>query len=174
MNLSRIASHMPNGFEPPRECTSTTLAECHSSVRALHGYWQAKRGARAMPSRADIDPTELKQFLPHLILIDVVADPRRYIYRLVGTHEVDMRGMDPTGKAVKDAFYAESADHTLVFLDHVARTRAPALYRGTYQPSSTRTQTEDTIFLPLSNDGETVNMILVYGHIQWLKDEEKP
>ena len=80
---------------------------------------------------------------------------------------------EATGKAVKDAFYAESADHTLVFLDHVTRTRAPALYRGTYQPSSTRTQTEDTIFLPLSNDGEAVNMILVYGHIQWLKDEEK-
>ena len=174
MNLGSIASRMPTTFDPPLDCSPATLAGCHASVRALFDYWWAKRGTRQMPARGDIDPTELKALLPHLILIDVVPDARRYVYRLVGTHEVEMRGGDPTGKTVKDAFYAESADHTISFLDHVTRTRAPALYRGTYQPSSTRTQTEDTIFLPLSNDGAAVNMILVYGHIQWLKDDNRP
>lgn len=173
MNLGSIASRMPTTFDPPLDCSPATLAGCHASVRALFDYWWAKRGTRQMPARGDIDPTELKALLPHLILIDVVPDARRYVYRLVGTHEVEMRGGDPTGKTVKDAFYAESADHTISFLDHVTRTRAPALYRGTYQPTSTRTQTEDTIFLPLSHDGAAVNMILVYGHIGWLRDENK-
>ncbi len=53
------------------------------------------------------------------------------------------------------------------------RTREPVLYRGTYQPLSTRTQREDVLFLPLSQDGETVNMVMILGHIDWMKDETR-
>ena len=45
------------------------------------------------------------------------------------------------------------------------------LYRGTYRPLSTRTQREDVLFLPLSKDGENVDMIMLLGHIDWMKDE---
>jgi hypothetical protein len=123
-----------------------------------------------MPARSNIDPVDLKPILPVMILIDVVPDPRRYVYRLVGTHEVEMRGSDPTGKPVEEAYYAESAEDTTYYLDRVVRTRQPVLYRGTYQPLSTRTQREDVIFLPLSNDGEAVTMIMVLGHTDWVKE----
>ena len=146
------------------------LADCHPSLRKLHEYWNARRGTRSMPARSDIDPVDLKPVLPVMILIDVVSDPRRYVYRLVGTHEVEMRGSDPTGKPVEEAYYAESAEDTTYYLDRVVRTRQPVLYRGTYQPLSTRTQREDVIFLPLSNDGEAVNMIMVLGHTDWVKE----
>lgn len=147
------------------------LAGCHASLRGLYDYWNAQRGSRAMPTRGDIDPVDLKAVLPLLILIDVVPDPRRYVYRLVGTHEVEMRGSDPTGKAVAEAYYGETAEDTARYLDRVVRTRQPVLYRGIYQPLSTRTQREDVLFLPLSKDGETVTMILVLGHVDWVKDE---
>jgi hypothetical protein len=149
------------------------LADCHPSLRTLHEYWNARRGARSMPARGDIDPLDLKALLPLLILIDVVPDPRRYVYRLVGTHEVEMRGGDPTGKPVEEAYYGESAEDTAYYLDRVVRTREPVLYRGIYQPLSTRTQREDVLFLPLSRDGETVTMIMILGHVDWLKDEER-
>jgi hypothetical protein len=148
-----------------------SLADCHSSLRDLYAYWNQRRGTRAMPARSDLDPIDLKAVLPLLMLVDVVADERRYVYRLVGTREVEMRGSDPTGKAVKDAFYAESADESTWYLDQVVRTREPVLYRGTYQPLSTRTQREDVLFLPLSKDGEAVNMVMILGHIDWMKDE---
>jgi hypothetical protein len=148
------------------------LADCHSSLRDLYHYWNERRGARSMPARSDIDPIDLKAVLPLLMLIDVVPDERRYVYRLVGTREVEMRGSDPTGRPIKDAFYAESAEESTWYLDHVARTREPVLYRGIYQPLSTRTQREDVLFLPLSKDGETVNMVMVLGHIDWMKDDK--
>ena len=147
------------------------LTDCHSSLRNLYDYWNARRGARFMPARSDLDPVDLKPILPVLILIDVVTDARRYVYRLVGTREVEMRGSDPTGKAVQDAYYAESPEETALYLDCVVRTREPVLYRGTYQPLSTRTLREEVLFLPLSKDGETVNMVMVLGHIDWMKDE---
>ena len=149
------------------------LADCHSSLRNLYDYWNARRGSRPMPARGDLDPIDLKAVLPLLILIDVVADERRYVYRLVGTREVEMRGSDPTGKAIKEAFYAESAEESTWYLDHVVRTREPVLYRGVYQPLSTRTQREDVLFLPLSQDGQAVNMVMVLGHIDWMKDETR-
>lgn len=147
------------------------LAACHVTLQRLHDYWELKRGARPMPARSDLDPVDMKALLPHLILIDVVPDERRYVYRLVGTQEVEMRGADPTGKAVKDAYYAESAGETMSYLDRVVATQKPVLYRGTYQPTSTRTQEEDVLFLPLSKGGSACDMILIYGRIQWMKDE---
>lgn len=162
-----------SGSEASEIRSASGLADCHPSIRALHEYWSARRGARAMPSRADIDPADLKPLLPLLILIDLVPDARRYVYRLVGTQEVKMRGADSTGKSVAEAYYAESADETIRYLDRVAESRQPVLYRGTYRPLRTRTQREDVIFLPLSNDGERVNMIMVLGHITWLKDERR-
>ena len=147
------------------------LADCHSSLRDLYDYWNRRRGTRQMPARGDLDPIDLKAVLPLLMLVDVVSDERRYVYRLVGTREVEMRGTDPTGKAVKDAFYAESAEESAWYLDQVVRTREPVLYRGTYQPLSTRTQREDVLFLPLSQDGKTVNMVMILGHIDWMKEE---
>ena len=131
------------------------------------------RGARDAVARGDIDPIDLKKILPLMILIDVVPDARRYVYRLVGTHEVEMRGSDPTGKPVDEAYYAEAAGDTAYYLDRVVRTRQPVLYRGTYQPLRTRTQREDVLFLPLSKDGEAVNMIMVLGHIDWMKDVKR-
>jgi hypothetical protein len=149
------------------------VAPCHESLRTLHAYWDRKRGQRAMPARGDLDPVDLKPLLPLMILIDVVPDARRYVYRLVGTREVEMRGQDPTGKAVSEAEYAETPGETSLVLDHVVATRQPALFRGVYHPFSTRTQSEDVIYLPLSADGATVNMIVMLGHIAWIKDERR-
>jgi len=33
----------------------------HPKIRRMHEYWLARRGARLMPSRADIDPVELRE-----------------------------------------------------------------------------------------------------------------
>lgn len=147
------------------------LADSHASLRQLYAYWDARRGARTMPARSDIDPVDLKALLPVLILIDVVPDARRYTYRLVGTREVEMRGRDPTGKSILEAYYGESAEDTTFYLDRVVQAREPVLYRGTYQPLTTRTQRDDVLFLPLSKDGEAVNMIMLLSHTDWVKDE---
>jgi hypothetical protein len=38
------------------------------------------------------------EFLPNLMLIDVLREPRRYRYRLIGTHVVTASGEDRTGR----------------------------------------------------------------------------
>ena len=88
-------------------------ASCHPDILTVLDYWDGKRRGRHMPSREDIDPTELVKFLPYISIIDVVEDARRFVYRLVGTMEVEVRGYDPTGKSVGEGYFASSADSAM-------------------------------------------------------------
>jgi len=137
---------------------------CHRSVQAVYGYWLAKRGGRAMPARADIEPAEITKLLPMMVLVDVTADERRFVYRLVGTQEVAERGNDPTGKSVVEAFFGGSLEETLSCYEYVVRNRAPFCYRDPYAASDGQIQHDDIIYLPLSGDGASVNMVLVFTH----------
>jgi hypothetical protein len=127
-------------------------------------YWEEKRRGRPMPSRADIDPLELRRFLPGIILIDVVDDARRYVYRLVGTREVAMRGKDPTGQSMVEGFFAPNLESALAIPDKVVATRAPLFLHRDFTAPDGRLGFEDLIMLPLSEDGERVTMIMGYTH----------
>nr|WP_298685876.1 PAS domain-containing protein [uncultured Dongia sp.] len=140
------------------------IISSHESVRAVVAYWRKKCGGGRMPRRVDIDPADLKSYLPCIILVDVVPDERRFVYRLVGTHEVAGRGFDPTGLSVGEAFYAESQEAGLASYEYVARERRPFCFRDPYVTPDDWYEQEDTVYLPLSADGTIVNMILVYSH----------
>lgn len=135
---------------------------CHPDVLWMLRYWEAKCQGRAMPSRDDIDPSELKRYLPHMTLVDVVADERRYVYRLVGTKEVELRGYNPTGRSVADAYFASSAEGAILNYDTTCQTRAPYYVADPFQAVD-RYVGEEDLFLPLSADGAAVNMILVFS-----------
>jgi hypothetical protein len=115
-----------------------------------------------MPRRTDIDPGDIKPFLPRITLVDVVPDARRFVYRLVGTEEVASRGSDPTGRSVAEAYFAASAEESLSYYEYVARHAEPYCYRDSYHAPDGALEKQDVIFLPLSEDGEGVNMILVF------------
>jgi hypothetical protein len=117
-----------------------------------------------MPRRADIDPVDIRKFLPMTMLVDVTADERRFVYRLVGTKEVAERGHDPTGKPVLETFFGGSAEEALSCYEYVVRNRAPFCYREPYHAPDGRIETDDIIYLPLSSDGSNVDMILVFTH----------
>jgi hypothetical protein len=135
---------------------------CHPDVRLVLAYWQRKCAGRMMPARADIDPAELRRFLPHITLVDVVDDPRRFVYRLVGTREVELRGADPTGKPVGEAYFASSAEAALQNYETVRVTRVPLYSADPFQVVD-RFVGEEDLFMPLSNDGNVVNMIMVFS-----------
>jgi len=147
--------------EPPNEFP----AICHPDTMALYQYWLARCKGRRMPARSDIDPVEIPpRLLRDMCLVDVVPDERRYVYRLVGTGDVEVRGEDPTGKSVLESFFAPSAEDALGCYDRVVATGAPFLDPNPFTAPTGRYVTEETLFLPLSDDGRTVNKILVFTH----------
>jgi hypothetical protein len=101
--------------------------------------------------------------LPLISLVEPVADERRYVYRLVGTQEVEVRGQDPTGKSVMATFFGHSASNSLRNYDTVITTGQPHYDPDPYTSPDGRFIDVEDLFLPLSDDGTHINRILVFG-----------
>lgn len=66
-------------------------------IHRFHDYWRARREQHAIPLRAAFDPTELRELLPNIVVIEVEQAPLRFRYRLVGTRVVEFNKLDFTG-----------------------------------------------------------------------------
>ncbi len=126
-----------------------------NTLRQLFQYWDEKRGHRSAPSREDIDPAQMVEFLSNVFLIDVEEEPRRYRVRLMGTALDHWYGRDLTGCHVD-----EITDQVLAALDELVTTWEPWLVSGEYVKKSDRAIVYELLALPMSSDGATVNMIL--------------
>jgi hypothetical protein len=126
---------------------------------SLLAYWKEKRGSRPMPRRADIDPIELREHLGSLLLTELaepLADSR---YRLVGTNIVEASGRDSTNRTIGE-IYSEPTRSGLIRIYSILIARAaPHLGWGRWQVGMDFLAV-GTLFLPLSDDGRTVNMVL--------------
>jgi hypothetical protein len=66
-------------------------------IRDLHRYWLSKCRDGRLPTRAAIDPAEIRALLPHIILAEIET-PFAIRYRLVGTAVAKVHGDDFTGR----------------------------------------------------------------------------
>jgi hypothetical protein len=145
---------------------TTDVAEMQSratpQTRAFFAYWESKRLGRVMPARRDLDPIEMKAWLPGIQLIDVFENPRRLVYRLVGQVEVEMRGFSHAGYNVEEAFFAVSKEDALCNYNLVIDSQTMVYDWARYATRSGFQTSQETIFLPLSDDGHQVNMVITY------------
>ncbi len=129
--------------------------------QAYH-YWCGKAAGRLMPGRADIDPTEIPKLLPDVMLVEPVED--RYRYRLIGTENARAHGINATGRFLDEVLPGpDYRAHVLgLYAECVAARRA--LYSECLFFPPGRQEPErhtKVLFMPLSADGEAVNMIFV-------------
>lgn len=131
-------------------------------LREIYHYWLARCRDGRPPRRADIDPVDIPRLLSRLIIVDLVPDERRFVYRLVGTKEVEVRGFDPTGKSVGEGFIGPSREDALSWYERTVRTMTPQFDARPYLSTNGKWINDATLFLPLSDDGESVNRVLVF------------
>ena len=129
----------------------------------LRDYWESKRRGRAMPSRADISPSQLKEHLGWVMIVDVMPGSRDFRYRLIGTLVTQYFSGDSTGKTVMEAF-APNGEAVAKSVNSVfrksARDKCVVRTAGDANWLMDGMEEFEAIHLPLSDDGETVNHIL--------------
>lgn len=132
----------------------------------LYRYWCSKKRGHLLPCRADIDPTEIPGKLwPSLMLLDVVrdGDALRFRYRLVGTAFTHAFARDPTHEFVDEALPTRSGyrDYIMKMYVELVTTKkviySENLFALDGQPVPMVTK---RLSLPLSSDGDTVDMAL--------------
>lgn len=139
------------------------LSGAGARLQEIYGYWRARCRDGRPPRRADIDPVDIPTLLSRLIIVDVVPDERRFVYRLVGTKEVEVRGFDPTGKSVADGFIGPTREDALSWYTRTVETVQPQFDARPYVSTNGKWINDETLFLPLSDDGAVVNRILVFA-----------
>lgn len=132
-------------------------------LTAFYDYWASLRRGRAMPSRRDLDPLKIPAaYLPDLMLIDVLTEPRRLKYRLIGTHVVTASGKDRTGRFFDDVSFFKLHPAVMEQFELVATTGRPLYSLEPFTNFVNGTTYEvDRLILPLSGDGEQVDMLVV-------------
>jgi hypothetical protein len=131
--------------------------------RALE-YWDAKRGARAMPARADIDPRELKHLLPYVQILDVIDGGRAIRPRLIGSASAKRMNPDPTGQVFDETSPRLVVRRTLVAVRWSVHHRKPLRTFAAHTAlEGQEFLAHETVFLPLSHDEREVDMIALVG-----------
>jgi hypothetical protein len=128
-------------------------------LRRLVAHWSRIRGHRRMPMRAGFDPLEVRYALGYISLIEVHRDPLRFYFRLDGTKQVELFGVDCTRRYLDEAMPAEYATMVAAALSDVVARREPRYHRRQITIHE-RPMDYEAVILPFSSDGERVDLLM--------------
>jgi hypothetical protein len=132
------------------QCTS-------EKAKRLYDYWESVRRGRKMPSRTDIDPTEIWTLLPNIHLSDWFTNPDRIRYRLAGTELVASIGREISGRWLAE-FHTDPNDlqETLSLYRKVIAAGAPIF--GSTIATNLRVGVDhfEWVLCPLADNGSDV------------------
>lgn len=148
-------------FSSVRVSIATVL---DSYCRLVFELWDSLRGNDFAPSWKDFD---LPRLPPHIIsfvrVVDVHHAPFDLTYRFWGTGLVRALGGERTGKSLINLSGSRVAKATVEY-ESVIQEKAP--YALVYNAKANRPETSPiyapAIRLPLTDDGEMVDMVLTY------------
>jgi hypothetical protein len=131
----------------------------HPILKRMVALWDEKRAGRDWPLRADLDPLEFWFAVGYVSLIDVQFTPRRYFFRLDGTRQVELFGVDCTGKFLDRAVAPASAALAEQSFGAAIARGAPQ-YHLRETPFHGRRIRYEVAILPLSRRGDRADMLM--------------
>ncbi|MBL8805406.1 MAG: PAS domain-containing protein [Rhodospirillales bacterium] len=127
-------------------------------LRRLYDYWDAKRGTREMPARADIDAIEIGWALGDISLVEVLPDGD-FRWRVDGSNLSAFFGCDMGGRKLSEYPFPEYVSTLRARFRAPVERREPVFETGSFSRKEYRWK-YDTLFLPLTSDGRRVDMLI--------------
>lgn len=131
-------------------------------LQALYRHWQDLRGDRRVPPYSAFDPVAIPQVLANILVSDVVVTDdgrRRYRYRLCGTEVEENFGCPMGGKFIDELMEGDYRDYISGLYDRVVEGITPVFSQSSYGDFDRSLHTK-RLMLPMSSDGETVDIVL--------------
>lgn len=126
----------------------------------LLGVWRTLCDGRKFPARGNFTPEALSRHLGWIILLDVEPEPTRFRFRLIGTAITDILGRDSTGCYLDELYDGPIRDRALSPYVQVVTHRRPIRSTGWMVHASKGHIRYEAIYLPFSDDGKTINLIM--------------
>ena len=135
-------------------------------LKALYTYWVTLHTGPALPSRRQIDPLRFPEgLIGYVSLFDVIDDGNsgyRMIFRIAGSisygHNVILKIV--SGRELHEVLTPEEASMTVHDFLLAIKTRRPVAATGVSFPFKHGPKPWEAIALPLSSDGEMVDVLL--------------
>lgn len=141
----------------------TALAASCSVIRDSFDFWKSNGWPERLPMRDDLNPFDVPKLMPHMLLLDVLNDPRDYCYRLIGTAIGPHLAQDWTGVRMSEIEHQRQPSQIWDNCDRVVHSMQPRLGRTPYVgPHADFLYAEDLI-LPLGDGGDGVGKLLVFA-----------
>ncbi len=168
---SNVSTKVTDENSDEQEVRVLELSELQSRPpREALAFWQMKAGSADMPPVAAIDPGQLKNILPHVVLIDVIwpdsakgdPEPDDFCFRLIGQHSVDAHGANVTGMMVStlSEFGPEYARLGMAFYRFVCAKKRPIAVRGPLKMIGKDYRQFEAVYLPFCGDKGRVDRIM--------------
>jgi hypothetical protein len=137
----------------------------HPHCCAFYDYWLRISPLGRLPGRQHVSPFEFVPLLPRVWMLDVVRDPLRLRYRLVGTGEVRTLGRELTGQWVDEAHPEFRANASLqARYRYMAECGRPTWRRGPARwRQELRYLTVENCIVPLARDGVNVDILFAFS-----------
>lgn len=160
-----VLTAMPPGKNGNRARTGIDLDDLrHPIVCEALRIWQGLRGENPMPPRAAMTPRAMRGFLKYTALIEALDGGNEFRFRVSGDVVNLQQGMPLQGMTTADIdLRAPGYGQNLRRLyARLYRRRMPLAYRGTYyRPTDGHAFSHESVMLPLGDDGETMDHLLV-------------
>lgn len=138
-------------------------------LRWLLSYWNSKCDGRRMPTRPDIEPTEIAELLSIVFLIGVEAEPRRYRVRVAGSSINHAFGEDHTGWYIDEI---GSLSSSLGRFDCLVDTGAPYFARIPHHRLESPLIGYEALALPVSRAGEK-RVAFILGGLEFFDESDR-
>jgi hypothetical protein len=135
-------------------------------IRTAKAYWQRIRAGDALPRRCDLDPVEIPKLLPHVMLVDVLADPLDFAFRLIGSEIDAIISRCCHGRRFSTIQHMAPGNKVWADYETVVRTREPLTGAVDYVGADRHVRGVRHCLMPLSADGERVTMLFVAVEIE--------
>ncbi|HTS91471.1 MAG TPA: PAS domain-containing protein [Stellaceae bacterium] len=130
-------------------------------VRKFHDFWLSRRGTKVLPTKAEMDPVDMAQFLPNIVLTEVIPKPLDFRYRIIGEEIVSRLG-NMTGKRVREMALNNLSGSAYQNYCFVTASRQPQFLEGeavtAFKPD--RPYLMSRVHCPLSTNGTDVDFII--------------
>jgi hypothetical protein len=128
-------------------------------TRALFDYWNAVRGERPAPDRADVDAGAIRSCLPNTFIL--AFDPQDgHPFRVAGTSLCDMFGVELTKKPFAELWAADQRPTLSGLLRTVAREQDGIVAGVSGRNAAAQTADLEMILLPLTSSKLDTGRIL--------------
>lgn len=136
-------------------------------IQRGYGYWKNKAGARPAPAWSDINPAEIRDLLPNVVVIHVQREPLDFVERITGQRILDNGRRNSMGVPWREFPGRGPNSRIWQVMADVVEQRQPNFQKIPYVGRLRDFLYLQTIVCPISDDGETVNKLL--GFVDYLR-----